>query len=140
VALSLTKLAQNGKAGETDRYRLQLDPPEMGRLDIEMDFLDSGKVKTVIMVDKPETLAMLQKDMNTLIKAMQDAGFENMSQNDLSFSLSQDNAGDHANNKGDNGRGHSSSDMMDGDLHILESEMSIIIDPETGQKHVNMLV
>jgi hypothetical protein len=141
VALSLTKFAQTGKAGETDRYRLQLDPPEMGRLDIEMDFLDGGKVKTVIMVDKPETLAMLQKDMNTLIKAMQDAGFENMSQNDLSFSLSQDNnAGDHANNKGNNGHGQSSSDMIDGDLHVLESEMSVIIDPITGQKHVNMLV
>ena len=141
VAMSLTKFAQTGKAGESDRYRLQLDPPEMGRLDIEMDFLDSGKVKTVIVVDKPETLAMLQKDMNTLIKAMQDAGFESMSQNDLSFSLSQDNnAGDHANNGNSNGRNNSQSDMVEGDLHILESEMSVIIDPETGQKHVNMLV
>lgn len=143
VALSLTKFAQKGVEGESDRYRLQLDPPEMGRLDIEMEFIDSTKIKAVVAVEKPETLALLQRDVNSLIKAMQDAGFEGMSQNDLSFNLSQDNnAGEHANRNGNGFENafQSGDEIVEGDLHVIESEMSIIIDPVTGQKHVNMLV
>jgi len=130
-------------AARLKSYRLRLDPPELGRLDIEIDFVDeAGKVKAVIMAEKPETLGLLQRDMHALLKAMQDAGFDNISNNDLQFSLSQDNAnmgGD--GNNGQNGNGHNQANAMDEQpVHILESEMSLIIDPATGQRSVNMLV
>jgi flagellar hook-length control protein FliK len=141
VAMSLSKFAQkSGDAGESQKYRLQLDPPEMGRLDIEMDFIEGGRMKAVIAADKPETLAFLQRDMNSLLKAMQEAGFENMTQNDLSFNLSQDSNDNFAGHKGGSEQGGQGNDQMIDNLQVLESEMSVIIDPTTGQKSVNMLV
>ncbi len=146
VALSLTKMAAKSIDGETNQsYRLRLDPPELGRLDIEMDIIENtNKMKIVINVEKPETLGLLQRDMHALLKSMQDAGFENISQQDLTFNLS-DSHDNMAGNSGDKNHGGNHSAMgldgsINGEMDIIESEMSIIIDPITGQKSVNMLV
>jgi flagellar hook-length control protein FliK len=145
VAMSLTKMASKSfDTQDSQSYRLKLDPPELGRLDIEMDFLnDSKQIKVVVNVEKPETLSMLQRDMHTLLKAMQDAGFDNISNQDLSFNLASDQGNENASQGNQSGSyGSTDSTMNEGDdIEIMiESEMSVIIDPVTGQKSVNMLV
>lgn len=140
VALSLTKMAAKSIDGETNqKYRIKLDPPEMGRVDIEMDIAENtNKIKVVITAEKPESLGLLQRDMHALMKSLQDAGFENLNQNDLSFNLSQNNDS-MADGRGGNGNA-GQSDTTDIDADIIESEMTVIIDPITGQQSVNMLV
>lgn len=148
VALSLTKMsgkAANGESSQT--YRLKLDPPEMGRIDIEMDVIEkTGQLKAIITAERPEALAMLQRDMHVLLKSMQDAGFESMTQQDLSFSLSQNNdnmAGDSHKNRGDSfgaGNVRNGEDLAEADLLTVQGEMTMIVDPLTGQRHINMMV
>lgn len=141
VAMTLTKIVHGKDAGQGNHtYRLQLDPPEMGRLDIEMDFLDGGRIKAVITADKPESIGLLQRDMHVLVKAMQDAGFDGMSNNDFSFNLNQNGQDSSPENRHSNKvAGHGDQKNSD-DLEITETEMSVIIDPITGQQSVNMLV
>ncbi len=148
VALSMTKMAGKTANGEgSQSYRLKLDPPEMGRIDIEMDVIEkTGQLKALIKAEKPEALGLLQRDMHVLLKAMQDAGFENMTQQDLSFSLSQDSGNMADNNRNSQSenfgqkQGQAANDMADADMIAVKGEMTIIVDPVTGQRHVNMIV
>ena len=146
VAMSLQKMAGKAFGGEESQsYRLKLDPPEMGRIDIEMDIIDNtGKLKAVISAEKPESLGLLQRDMHVLLKAMQDAGFEGMTQQDLTFNLSQnnDNFAGNGEGKSNNGSNHNDESLnQEGEKIIaIEGEMTLIVDPITGQRHVNMIV
>jgi len=143
VAASMTKSAGRTIDGEDmQTYRLQLDPPEMGRLDIQLEMVEqTGQMKAVISAEKPETLGLLQRDMHVLLKAMQDAGFENMSNQDFTFNLSQDGSFDMGGNG--NGQGNDQQPLMTGELvemELINTEMTDIIDPVTGQRSVNLLV
>lgn len=146
VAISLTKMA-SGKGDEagSQKYRLQLDPPEMGRIDVDLEFEAGHKVRAMIVVEKPETLAMLQRDSHALLKALQDAGFDGASQDNLNFNLSQgqnDPAGNGDRNSHDrqNGQNALLSPDGDGEMHTNETRMSMVIDPLTGQQRINMVV
>lgn len=146
VAISLTKMA-TGKGAEADTkaYRLQLDPPEMGRVDIDLEFEAGHKIRATIIAEKPETLGLLQRDSHVLLKALQDAGFEGASQDSLNFNLAQgqnDPAGHGGSNADDRKNGQNALLSPDGEseLQILETEMSLVIDPITGQQHINMVV
>lgn len=47
---------------------------------------DAGKAQASLSVEKPQTLALLQKDSSQLERALKDAGLD-LSQNGLNFSL-----------------------------------------------------
>lgn len=143
VSVSLTKMAAKGAEGDSQAYRLQLDPPEMGRIDIEMEFGSGKKIHAHLVVERPETLGLLQRDMHTLMKALQDAGFDGIGSESFSFDLSQgqnDPAGQNLGNGRENGQNAPSYGNGDGDLQIVETEMSLVIDPVTGQQRINMVV
>jgi hypothetical protein len=142
VAVTIQRVAANTKGGDNadvQRYRLQLDPPEMGRVDVELEFDVGNKVKAMIVADKPETLQLLQRDSHALMKALQDAGFDGVGDNNLEFSLSQnqnDSAGQGGNNPNQNGQNALQSD----ELETENTEMTVILDPVTGQQRINMVV
>jgi flagellar hook-length control protein FliK len=75
-------------------FNIRLDPPELGRVDVHMTVDDTGKAQATLSVDKPQTLALLQKDAPELQRQLKDAGLD-LSQNGLNFSLrqQQQNAG-----------------------------------------------
>ncbi|EWY37185.1 hypothetical protein N825_21600 [Skermanella stibiiresistens SB22] len=79
---------QLGKAvsGKSDQMVINLKPVELGNVEVKLDFGADGKVQASIMADRPETLAMLQKDQRTLERALTDAGLQTDS-GSLSFSL-----------------------------------------------------
>ena len=82
VAATIQKMAGYG----TNRnITLHLDPPELGRVEVQMSFGKDKAVKTVLTIEKPETHLMLQRDAQTLERALQDAGLD--TENGVSFEL-----------------------------------------------------
>jgi flagellar hook-length control protein FliK len=79
---------QRNAAAKVDTFTLQLDPADLGRLDIRMKFGSDGSVKAHLSADKPETLAMLQKDAPHLERVLQGAGLE-IDGDSISFDLRQ---------------------------------------------------
>gem|GEM_PF-4595621 len=146
VAVSLIRNASvKGAEGENISYRLKLNPPELGRLNVEIKFEADHKIHAHLMVDKPETLQLLQRDSHILLKALQDAGFDSVSNDSLSFNLSQgqnDPAGHDDSDRGNGQNAHlsDSKSKIHADMDILETQMTMIMDPVTGQQRINMVV
>jgi chemotaxis protein MotD len=73
-------------ADGTKQFDIRLDPPELGRVEVRLSLDDSGKAQASLLVDKPETLALLRQDAPALGRALSDAGL-NLSNNGLNFQL-----------------------------------------------------
>jgi flagellar hook-length control protein FliK len=59
-----------------NRFEIRLDPAELGRIDVRLDIGESGEVKAHLVVDRVETLALLQRDAKTLERAFEQAGLK----------------------------------------------------------------
>ena len=81
------QLQRNINAG-INSMTLQLEPAELGKMDVKLSFAKDGTVKAHMTVDKPETLALLQKDSPHLQRALQQSGIDT-DENSLSFDLRQ---------------------------------------------------
>jgi len=73
-------------ADGTKHFDIRLDPPELGRVEVHLSLDDSGKAQALLLVDKPETLALLRQDAPALGRALSDAGLS-LSNNGLNFQL-----------------------------------------------------
>lgn len=67
-------------------FQIRLDPAELGRVDVKLEFKEDGEVKASLVVDRVETLAMLKRDAPTLQQAFEQAGLR-QSPDGLSFQL-----------------------------------------------------
>lgn len=137
VASQMTKSAAKGIANE---MTIQLDPPELGRVEIKLEFGPEKTIKASLMVEKPETFLLLQRDAGALEKALQEAGLD-VDNSSLDFELAQDsyNFGDdgRGNNQARNGGEGSDGDANDGDT--IETTMTWEFDPATGHTHYSIL-
>jgi flagellar hook-length control protein FliK len=59
-----------------NRFEMRLDPPELGRVDVRIDIDEDGGVKTRLLVDRSDTLALLQRDAPQLRHALEQAGLK----------------------------------------------------------------
>jgi len=84
AALAITVAARSQDGAK--HFDIRLDPPELGRVDVRLTVDDAGKAQAALAVEKPQTLALLQKDSAHLERALKDAGLD-LSQNGLNFSL-----------------------------------------------------
>ncbi|WP_137153013.1 flagellar hook-length control protein FliK [Devosia sp. FKR38] len=84
IAFELVRQVNDGNA----RFQMRLDPPELGRIDVKLDIGASGHVKAHLIVDKAETLDLMQRDQRALERALQQAGLDSAKTN-LEFSLRQ---------------------------------------------------
>ena len=137
VAAQLNKTA--GK-GQDSQISIQLDPPDLGRIDIDMRFAKDKGVKTIMTIEKPETLGMLQRDVHALERALQDAGLE-IGSDSLSFDLAGEgydfnHNGGH-DDQGPRGKAADAGDEVIQDL-IIETTMDWHVDPETGHTHYDL--
>ena len=80
IAIGLKSLAG------IDRFEIRLDPVDLGRIDVRLDLGEGGGVKAHLMVDRPETLALLQRDARALDRAFEQAGLT-PSKDGIEFSL-----------------------------------------------------
>lgn len=84
------------------RFQMRLDPAELGRIDVKLDIDTSGRVHARLMVEKSETLDLMQRDQRALERALQQAGLD-QSKTTLEFSLRQNSSGSGQNGAHDQG-------------------------------------
>ncbi|MCW5675204.1 MAG: flagellar hook-length control protein FliK [Xanthobacteraceae bacterium] len=82
------EIATHAGKGER-RFDIRLDPPELGRIDVRLEIDHKGNTTTKLIVERSETLDLLQRDARGLEKALQNAGLKTDA-GGLEFSLRQD--------------------------------------------------
>lgn len=143
VAATLSKAASNG---ETKSITLRLNPPELGRVEIKMQFnKDTNRMQAHMLVEKPETYMMMQRDSHMLEKALQDSGVDTSS-GDLSFELAEDGMffEQDPNGNGSGGRsgpGSTNTAGAEGEDQdsIIDVSVNWHIDPQTGMTRYDIL-
>ncbi len=86
VKVNITKSAVKG----IDKINIQLKPEDLGHIEIKMQISKDGKLQAHIISSRPETMEILQKEIQSLEQAFNDAGFE-MDDGGLSFSFREGN-------------------------------------------------
>ncbi len=89
-ALAVTILRE-GQAGNR-RFEIQLDPPELGRVDVRLELMRDGRVQTHLTVERPETLDQLVRDARQLERALSTTGMK-LDDGGVQFSLKDDAPG-----------------------------------------------
>lgn len=82
VKVNITKSAVKG----VDSIEIRLKPEDLGNIEIKMQISKDGKLQAHIVASRSETVEILQKDIQSLEKAFNDAGFE-LEDGALSFSF-----------------------------------------------------
>ncbi|TVQ85158.1 MAG: hypothetical protein EA357_01205 [Micavibrio sp.] len=77
---------QRGASEHIRQMTLHLEPALMGRVAVTMNFGKNGLMKAHLLVEKPDTYNLLQKDAQALEKALKEAGLD-LEENALSFDL-----------------------------------------------------
>lgn len=138
VAITMQKMGTDGK----DRtFTLRLDPPKLGQVEVKMSFNKDKTMKALLVIEKPETFAMLQRDAQALERAMQEIGLN--ADGGLSFELAQDGHDFNQDGRHDGTRNNTSGGQNDDtpeDLDLIESTMTWQVDPETGHMRYDILV
>lgn len=81
------EIVRQFEAGNS-RFQIRLDPPELGRIDVRLDMDRGGNVHARLIVERPETLDLMQRDQRALHQALQQAGLD-ANRTNLEFSLRQ---------------------------------------------------
>jgi flagellar hook-length control protein FliK len=108
IAVQIQNAMQNGSS----RLTLDLQPAELGRVEIRLNVDKDKNVTATVVVDRPATLDLLQRDAKALERALQDAGLQTGS-GSLSFSLRDSGGqggGDPRNAPGGTGTGGNAAD------------------------------
>jgi flagellar hook-length control protein FliK len=79
VALQITKALDQDRT----EIRIRLDPPDLGEVDIQLEFRDL-RLSAAVSAERSDTLELLQRDSRSLVRALREAGLE-LADADLSF-------------------------------------------------------
>jgi len=88
VVFQVAAAAKDGNS----KIRIQLEPSDLGKIEVQMNMNSDGKLNLNITADKSSTLTMLQGDSKSLEKSLNDIGFKSDATN-LSFNLRQGSNG-----------------------------------------------
>lgn len=134
VAITISRAAQNG---ENRNMTVHLDPPELGRIEIQMHFTKDKSVKAHMIFEKPETMLMLQRDSQALERALAESGVD-AGNGGLSFELA---AHDHGFDDGRGNHAWGDGQKRDDDEApaIIESTINWYVDSETGLQRYDLL-
>lgn len=84
VAFEVFRQFQAGNS----RFQIRLDPPELGRIDVKLDLDKHGTINARMVVERLETLDLMQRDQRALQQALNQAGLD-AGKTNLEFSLRQ---------------------------------------------------
>ncbi len=73
-----------------NEFVIRIDPPELGRIDVQLKMHDDGTVKAVIASDNASTYDLLRREASTIERALTESGLRTGSDG-LSFNLKQQN-------------------------------------------------
>lgn len=149
IAMMIEKAA-SGSDKAKQELSVQLDPPELGRMQIHLSMEKGEAMKVHLVADTQETLNLLQRDSHALKSALDNAGIQ-MDNSSLSFDLSSGNqsfnqllGGSQQDNQ--SGRnlhyalGADGSIIQDDQIQSIETRMNFIQDYRTGNIHYSLLV
>ena len=125
--------------GDARNMTIHLNPPVLGKVEARMAFDSKNKLSVHMVVEKPETLLMLQRDAHLLERSLQEAGLDT-SGSDLSFELAQQDTGSDGRSKNSYGGSGQGSESNEGEMEIIETKMNWFIDPQTGAQRYNLVV
>ena len=108
VSTQITSAVRRG----LDQIKIQLNPAELGLIDIKLEIGRDGRVMATIAANNQESLDLLQQDSKSLEQALKDAGFETDSDS-LNFSLNQQN---------DQGEGFQTANRGDDQAELEQSD------------------
>lgn len=114
-----------------DRVTIQLDPPDLGRVDVRIEMSADGRNQVVFSADNRDTLDLLQRDARQLERALQEAGIDAETA-DMEFTLNQQQEGD-----GEPGE-QTADDGGYGEPADRPAESEAVIDPTTGQYTITL--
>ena len=132
---------QQNAANKSSTFSMQLEPADLGRLDIEMTFEKSGGVKAHVSAERPETLSMLQRDSHQLNRILQQAGLD-VDDGGLTFDLRQETAQQDNSAYGQDGRGRSAAynDGYKSGSNMLQAQIAANAMGYVSQSGVNIMV
>ncbi len=116
-------IAARAVAG-SNQFDIRLDPPELGRIDVQLNVDGNGQVTSHVTVDRPETLTLLQSQQPQLERALEQAGLKT-ADNGLQFSL-RDQSFAGANTGGNSGGGAQQSQSPSQQLVIPDADLSSV--------------
>lgn len=132
-------IQRSGSEKQDTRITIQLDPPELGRVEVKMSMNKDNAAKVVLTIEKPETFAMLQRDAHVLERALADAGLS-PDGSGLEFSLADDGyAFGRDDGEQRSGHGYAGSGEVEQTV-ITASPTGWRIDPLTGRMQYDALV
>lgn len=82
VAVQIQRAVRDGNS----RIIVQLNPAELGQVEVQLEFGQDGRVSAAVLADRADTLDMLQRDARLLERSLQEAGLKADS-GSLSFDL-----------------------------------------------------
>ncbi len=136
-------IAKNAKESGPQTISIRLDPPELGKLQVEMKYKKGDPLKVHVVLEKADTANMFQKDAYALENALKDAGVQ-MDGSSLSFEFSQNNNAFRQTMDRESASGTSRSLSADitatTELADIETSMDIFTDNKTGLTRYNLRV
>ena len=66
-------IVARAEAGER-KFEIRLDPPDLGRIEVQLSVDSSGRATSHLVVDRADTLDLLRRDAPALERALQSAG------------------------------------------------------------------
>lgn len=136
---------QRNAAARIQQMTLQLEPQEMGRIEINMKFGKDGVVKAHLLVEKTDTYTMLQRDAHALENALREAGLE-LDDSALSFDLASRDDQFESAEKQNNSDEQFSLDMSEWENEghsldpLLAAQEAANQNGYIGRDHVNILI
>ncbi|MCK6418091.1 MAG: flagellar hook-length control protein FliK [Alphaproteobacteria bacterium] len=125
---------------EARSFNVQLDPPELGRVEIRLDFSRNKAMKVHLIAEKSETYLMLQRDAQILERALQESGMSLENESSLSFSFAGDGQDFSQNGRHDSQGPMAREQDTEEDGIVINSTMTWQIDLETGHVHYDLWV
>ena len=99
---ALSAQLSRGIVGGRDSFNIQLNPSELGRVDVRFFTNDDGSVNARVLVERVDTLDLFQRDLRALERSLLQSGIK-LSQEGIDLSLKDNGANDGGNNAATNG-------------------------------------
>ncbi|GEM_PF-1531641 len=147
----LVNYTQKGEV-KSQQLSLELDPPELGRVQIQLSLEKGENMKIHVLAESKDTLDLLKRDSHSLRHALESAGIKT-DESTLSFDMSNDGSAfqqamaqqhDHQNGSSSSNRFQIGVNGMDtgliGDASLpIDTTLGVHIDEETGAVRYNIL-
>ena len=128
VSIAVSKASADG----IDQMTVQLDPKDLGRIEVKMHTAKDGTTSLSFLVDKPETFDALSRDARSLEKSLQESGIK-ADTSGMQFNLRQQ-----PQPQSGTGTGHGQGQAANATPDTSTADKSAAITPITPTHRINI--